>query len=153
MNNPDPWYKILQSVATSLSLILIPIIIAIIANSYQSEMTQQKINSDYIGIAIGILKEEPSAKNKEIRTWAVDIINHYSEVKIGQKAQNSLIKDTTLQVGDLLFYRSSKNDPSHIAIYAGDGQIIHASYKNNGISHEDLNRSKILKQIYEYNRR
>lgn len=145
MNKPDPWYKILQSVSISLSLILIPIIIAIIANSYQSEMTQQKINSDYIGIAIGILKEEPSVKNKEIRTWAVDIINHYSEVKIGQKAQNSLIKDTTLQVGDLLLYKSSKNEPSHVALYAGDGQIIHASYKNHSINYKDLNRSKMIK--------
>jgi len=60
------------------------------------------------------------------------------------------IKD--LQVGDLLFYRTYKKEPSHVAIYAGNGQIIHASYRSKKVQYDDIDK-RYYKQRFMYAKR
>lgn len=50
------------------------------------------------------------------------------------------VNPSDLQVGDLLFYRTYKSDPSHVAIYAGDGQIIHASYNARRVQYDSIEK-------------
>lgn len=57
-----------------------------------------------------------------------------------------------LQIGDLLFYRTYKSDPSHVAIYAGDGQIIHASYANRKVQFDSIEKA-YYKQRFMYAKR
>lgn len=57
-----------------------------------------------------------------------------------------------LQVGDLLFYRTYKSDPSHVAIYAGDGQIIHASYNSRKVQFDSIDKG-YYKQRFLYAKR
>ncbi|OHD88545.1 C40 family peptidase [Sulfuricurvum sp. RIFCSPLOWO2_12_FULL_43_24] len=57
-----------------------------------------------------------------------------------------------LQVGDLLFYRTYKSDPSHVAIYAGEGQIIHASYSNKKVQYDSIDKD-YYKQRFMYAKR
>ena len=57
-----------------------------------------------------------------------------------------------LQVGDLMFYRTYKNEPSHVAIYVGDGQIIHASYKNRRVQYDTIDKG-YYKQRFMYAKR
>ncbi len=60
------------------------------------------------------------------------------------------IKD--LQVGDLLFYRTYKKEPSHVAIYAGNGQIIHASFRSKKVQFDSIDK-KYYKQRFMYAKR
>lgn len=57
-----------------------------------------------------------------------------------------------LQVGDLMFYQTYKSEPSHVAIYAGDGQIIHASYRNKRIQYDAIDKG-YYKQRFLYAKR
>lgn len=44
----------------------------------------------------------------------------------------------SLRVGDLLFFRTSRGAASHVAIYVGDGRIIHASSGSRRVRYDDL---------------
>lgn len=57
-----------------------------------------------------------------------------------------------LQIGDLLFYHTYKSDPSHVAIYAGDGQIIHASYNSKKVQYDSIDKG-YYKQRFLYAKR
>ena len=55
---------------------------------------------------------------------------HYSK---SQSNYGKEINYKDAQPGDLLFYGSSKSTISHVAIYLGDGQIVHANDEKTGI--------------------
>ena len=44
----------------------------------------------------------------------------------------------SLAIGDLLFFRTRRGRASHVAIYAGDGRIIHASAGSRRVRYDDL---------------
>lgn len=45
----------------------------------------------------------------------------------GYRSYGKSVSKSEMQPGDLIFYGSNKNDASHIAIYIGNGQMIHSS--------------------------
>jgi cell wall-associated NlpC family hydrolase len=62
------------------------------------------------------------------------------------------VDSNDLQVGDLMFYHTYKDEPSHVAIYAGDGKIIHASYKNRRVQYDAIDKG-YYKQRFMYAKR
>ena len=44
----------------------------------------------------------------------------------------------SLRVGDLLFFRTSRGRAGHVAMYAGNGRIIHASAGSRRVRYDDL---------------
>lgn len=69
-----------------------------------------------------------------------------------QAAYGKDVDSKDLQVGDLMFYHTYKDEPSHVAIYAGDGKIIHASYKNKRVQYDDIDKG-YYKQRFMYAKR
>lgn len=69
---------------------------------------------------------------------------HYSgaQAKSGTK-----ISASQLQPGDLVFYGSSKGVIGHVAIYIGNGQVIHASNPKSGIKISKYNYRTPLKYV------
>ncbi|NYS75277.1 C40 family peptidase [Bacillus sp. BH32] len=64
---------------------------------------------------------------------------------------NSVSKISSPQPGDLVFFQNTyKDGPSHIGIYVGNGQMIHASDK--GIAYGDINSSYNQKHFLGYGR-
>lgn len=64
------------------------------------------------------------------------------QAKIG-----STVDINSLEVGDLLFYKTYNKEPSHVAIYVGDGQIIHASYKNKQVQYDTMDKAYYKKRF------
>lgn len=64
------------------------------------------------------------------------------QAKIG-----STVNIDELEIGDLLFYKTYKKEPSHVAIYAGDGQIIHASYKSKRVQYDNIDKAYYKKRF------
>lgn len=62
-----------------------------------------------------------------------------AQSKVGTK-----ISFSNLQPGDLVFYSNGGSKPTHVAIYIGNGKIIHASTPKNGIKISTVN---IMKKV------
>lgn len=153
MDEKEPLHKIALSWATTASLIIIPIVIAYMANSYQEEMSRQKMNSEYVALAINILKEPPKPETKELRTWAVDIIDHYSEIKLSTPLRDSLTQKTGFsysntyrdQNGFVLFLKEQKE-----GLLQSTKDFLGTPYGFG--SHDELTTSEFTDKVYrEYN--
>ena len=48
----------------------------------------------------------------------------------------------SLRAGDLLFFRTRRGRAAHVAIYAGDGRIIHASAGSRRVRYDDLGSTR-----------
>jgi cell wall-associated NlpC family hydrolase len=73
-----------------------------------------------------------------------------SAAEQAQLGTNVDIKD--IQIGDLMFYQTYKREPSHVAIYAGEGRIIHASYQNKRVQYDAIDKG-YYKQRFMYAKR
>ena len=52
--------------------------------------------------------------------------------------QSVVVGVDSLRVGDLLFFRTSRGRAGHVAMYVGDGRIIHASAGSRRVRYDDL---------------
>ena len=48
----------------------------------------------------------------------------------------------SLQTGDLLFFRTRRGRAAHVAVYAGNGRIIHASAGSRRVRYDDLSSAR-----------
>lgn len=55
---------------------------------------------------------------------------HYSGSQAGK---GTAVKSSEMKPGDLLFYANSKGTINHVAMYIGNGQIVHAASRRSGI--------------------
>ena len=63
----------------------------------------------------------------------------YQQVSAGRLAPREV---TALQPGDLMFFASGGRRVDHVAIYAGDGRIIHASSGAGSVRYDDLDTDR-----------
>ena len=67
---------------------------------------------------------------------------HYS----GSQAQmGTAVKSINMRPGDLIFYGNSSGTINHVAMYIGNGQVVHAASKKSGIKISTWNYRKPLK--------
>jgi hypothetical protein len=52
-----------------------------------------------VEIAVSILSQEPKDNIAPARKWAVDVIGHYSDVKLSKEVVDALIENRALQAG------------------------------------------------------
>ena len=55
---------------------------------------------------------------------------HYSGA---QAKMGKAVKSSEMRPGDLIFYANSSGTVNHVALYIGNGQIVHAASRKSGI--------------------
>jgi len=83
------WQKF-KVVTNALSILLIPVVIGVLAQVVNASLKGDELSARYIELAISVLREEPNAETSNLRKWAIDIINHHSEIKLSEKASEEL---------------------------------------------------------------
>jgi hypothetical protein len=101
----DNWdkFEIWIKLITAISVVCVPIVIGIYGNfinnsikakelQQQSEQHNADLSQKYVEIAVGILNNRPLPETKPLRTWAIDTINKYSEIKLTEVQKKILIE-------------------------------------------------------------
>lgn len=79
-----------QSIATILSAVAIPLVIAVIGSSVQQTIAENGIKKDYLAMAISILKERGEKSDPDMKAWATAVVSEYSPVPFSAGAKEKL---------------------------------------------------------------
>jgi len=66
-----------------------------------STLKNREVNLKYVQVAVDILRVKPEESSKNLRKWAIDVINEYSKIPLSLEAQEEL-KTNALPVGNYL---------------------------------------------------
>ena len=86
---PLKWKK-LQVLSISVAALLIPIVLALVGHLVNSTLKEKELRLQYVELAVGILKEEPTQETSNLREWAIEVIELNSPVKLPQEAIEEL---------------------------------------------------------------
>lgn len=121
-----------------LASLLIPLVIALVGHWYTSALKEREIEARYIEIAISILNSESTPSNKNIRKWAVEIVNKYSPVEIDKKTRQEFVDKLT----------KYKNYHKHLqTLPSGQKLAAQIKYTRNWLDRYSLKASDLKKML------
>ena len=80
----------LRDVAVIMGAIGTPVVVAIIGFTVQRSIAKSGLQKDYVQLALQILRDDPPKTSKELRLWAVDVLEKFSPVVISGPLKTSL---------------------------------------------------------------
>ncbi len=80
----------LERIAKIVSLVGVPIIIAIVGWLIQQQLGNKNLNKDYVNIAVQILADPKTKDDHEFRSWAVELLNATSPTKFTKETADGL---------------------------------------------------------------
>ena len=81
----------LKNIATIFSAVAIPVVLTVAGYFIQSQLSDAGLRKDYVGIAAGILKENPANQEPDLRSWALAVLEDNSPVPFSKKAREGLL--------------------------------------------------------------
>ncbi|UIK12512.1 hypothetical protein LZK80_09830 [Rhizobium leguminosarum] len=88
----------IKSVATIFSLLAVPIIVAVLGASVQRAVNSAETRVKTLELAVSIVKERPDLGQPGLRTWAIDVIEKYSDVPLSALAKEEMKSKAILSI-------------------------------------------------------
>ena len=125
--DPKSRLENIESLSKIASAIAIPIVIAVGGWWIQGSLSTQAVSKDYVNMALSLLQKKPETdQERELRDWAVDLLNDNAPTKLPPKTKEDL-KSGRLNFGSietvLTYGFALSPDSKNIAI-GGDGETI-----------------------------
>lgn len=89
------WDK-LKAVAGVVSAVVIPVVLLVVGNWYSTAIKEREIESQFVELAVEILREEPRPETENLRRWATEVIDRYSGVTLPTQTRDDLIGTISL---------------------------------------------------------
>jgi hypothetical protein len=85
------WLESFERISRTVSIAAIPIVLGVGGWFIQRQLQNQTVGAAYVNLAVTILENPDTTKvPKELREWAVDLLNDNSPTKLNEKAVASL---------------------------------------------------------------
>ncbi len=109
----------------TIAILLTPVVVAYVGARFAAASSEKATNARFIEIATQILQTAPTDSTRPLRAWAVDLIDHYSEVKLGPKLKQ-LLGDSLRLAGLGVEWTTSKGriDAGGVLTFTGPGRYV-----------------------------
>ena len=87
----SPAWEKARLASVILATLAVPVVVAFIGSSFSKAQKHDELSARYVELAIGILRSEPADDTRALRSWAVSVVDHFSEVKLSDKVRNELL--------------------------------------------------------------
>jgi hypothetical protein len=78
------------AIAAVITAIAVPLVTTFIASKFAAAGARREANVRLVEMAVSILQEEPKPKAVDIRSWAMDVLDEYSGIKLNPRARAAL---------------------------------------------------------------
>jgi len=89
-------FAVFESVAKIIASVALPVVLLVLGNWYTESQKDKDIGQKYVEIAVEILAADPTEETRQLRTWAVEVVNRYSEIKMNTDLATELIESAPL---------------------------------------------------------
>jgi hypothetical protein len=86
---PLAWEKA-RVASVIVATLAIPLVVAYIGSSLSRAQKQDEISARYVELAVDILRSQPSKDTRALRSWAILVVNHFSQVPLSKEVQEEL---------------------------------------------------------------
>lgn len=131
----DGWQK-LEVVSKIAAAILVPLAIGWAGNQISLANKQRDSETKFVELAAAVLNKEPpgnqSADSKDLRRWAVDVINKFSGVPMSAKTAEALVQTTALPApADTQQHAQADSgaDGTWGVVFGGDKTLLEAKHE------------------------
>lgn len=152
MDELNNWQK-LKIISNTAGIIIIPFVIAIMGNLFAQSIKDREIQGKYVELSLQILKDKPSEDNKNIRQWAIDVVNKYSGVMLTPEAAQDLKNKIPITMNNSTIMNipiSNTNNPIEVDVIFGNANIGAAIISVYDSSHTLITQFKSSMPISRY---
>jgi len=82
--------KWLRLLVKTIATIAIPIVLLYVGNNIENSLRSKELEAKYVELSVSILTMEPNGDTDNLRSWAIDSINLYAEVKLSEPIKREL---------------------------------------------------------------
>lgn len=106
-----------------ITMLAVPVVLAVVGFRVQRSLQEQQIKRDYVSLAVSLLlpkKEGEKETSPELRTWATELLNESSPVKLSKAQSQSLqinglgLQRKDLQPGDMIFFSGQRKGITYL---------------------------------------
>lgn len=90
MSDLSPRWEKVKIAAHIAASVFIPLVIALSGYWVSTAIKERETQARYVELAIGVLTKKPEDQSKELRGWAITVLDRFSPVPIPDAMRNEL---------------------------------------------------------------
>ena len=88
--------RAVAALVAAFAAVAVPVVLGVVGQLYAHSLKERDVQAQFVELGVRILQEPPTEQNRNLRTWAIEVLNRYSGVPINEATQSDLLEQTPL---------------------------------------------------------
>lgn len=82
-----------RNIALGMAGVISSVMIPVVGLALSNRDKDRELARQYVALGVDILQKVPESKEDPVRAWAIEVVNHYSDIKLSDQAQAALSEE------------------------------------------------------------